>query len=135
MTRPDRDPTPLAGLLRRLPTDLAAARELPNPTPEQVTYTVRENGAYYAAFLMFGDRLTDNTCGHHHKSSHLADRCGATHLAPHWRTLLAGPHTWSVYLAGPPGPTLYRVTYPLGERTTWENLGWSRTQDTQQRHT
>lgn len=121
----DRDPTPLAGLLRRLPTDLAAARELPNPTPEQVTHQVVAHGEYHAAWLVLGNRPTTFTCQHDHKSSDLADRCGTTHLAPHWRTLLAGQHTWSVYLAGPPGPTLYRVTYTTADdHTSWHNLAW-----------
>lgn len=125
------EPRPLATVLgtwvaRNAPR-LSPGDTWPAPTVADLGTTVECQGpTTWVPRLVIGGRPTTGTCGHQHKRRDLAEHCAATHLLPHWAAIIDSPHHWAVYLAGPPGPTLWRVTWERANGGTgWENIAWA----------
>lgn len=86
----------------------------------RVGHRIYRRGEYFYPQIVLDGQQINATCGHHHKSEDLAEKCAQKFLLPKWREIVAHHIETRPYIAG---SGIFRLFYGSAEgQTRWENF-------------
>lgn len=88
-----------------------------------IGHRIHQHGVeiFYPQIILDGTQ-TNATCGHRHKSAHLAEKCAKKFLLPKWREIVAHHIETRTYRGGV-GVPIFRLWYGTADgKIAWENF-------------